>query len=148
MKIFYLSVVWMLLTCNSVRAAQDVVHNQSFIVKMAPGLEEVVTKLVIGGITTWALSHILVDTGYRYLTSKAIARDFAQELRKDSKDCLREWEISFWSFIQSLSAVPQVWWREITATALLISFLYLSKKAIMASQKASIEPLSLDNTII
>ena len=86
---------------GSVNAEGPIAHvSASGLEKIAPIAQTILTRLARTGITVWALGKIFVDTGYRYDTCKKIARDFADQLRKDSPD-MTEAEISFWSFVQA-----------------------------------------------
>lgn len=105
----------------------------------ANSLKNVVSHFFIGGVTLWALREILTDMGYRYLTCKEIARKYAQELRQEGTEVLTEREISFWAFVQGLSEVPRVWWREITATALLCAFIYQARKLLLVPENGDQE---------
>ncbi len=99
-------------------------------------LKPLLARFFIGGVTLWALGEILTDIGHRYLFSKEAALQYAKELRYDGRNILTESEISFWTFIQGLSTVPRIWWREITATALMIAFIQIARKMLLEKSSA------------
>jgi hypothetical protein len=96
-------------------------------------LKNLSARLLIAGVVTWATGEILVDMWYRYLQTKEVVLECEQELRENASDVLTEREIKFWSFIQGLSRVPSLWWRELCATALTIAFVDGTRKLLLTN---------------
>ncbi len=93
------------------------------------------SSLFIGGVSLWALREILMNMGDRYAMSKAVAISYAKYLKHQYGDTLNEKEISFWSFVEGISSVPRIWWREILASALLYTFVKITYKVVHNEQK-------------
>lgn len=101
--------------------------------EISPEIKNTIVRLLVAGFVTYASGEILVDAWYRYLRSKEVVLQCAEELRRDAGDILTENEIKFWSFIQGLSRVPCIWWRELCATALTIAIVQSSRKLLLTN---------------
>ena len=76
--------------------------------------------------TVWLFGETLKDCGHRYLQCKKIALSYAKDLKQDdTKEILTDREILGWSTIQGISAVPEKYWRELTAFGLQAVLMYI-----------------------
>ena len=79
---------------------------------------------------TWFFKETLKDWGYRFIDVKKKYYACEEGLKEESNGLLSEREIEFFSRVQAISAIPEVYWREIASTAITIALFYAGTRCL------------------
>ncbi len=86
---------------------------------------------------TWFAKETIRDMGFRFIDLKRVYFVTQDDLHDESKGLLTEKEIEFFSRLQAITAIPEVYWREITSSAITATLFYLGAKCLRKAIRES-----------